>query len=133
MFQESNDRMFSYSPISADQLLRRNVINYFEQEQPPFEIAEQANSISNPVTDIEKVPVKRRSEEIYCSYVKKPRKSSPQSKVIRLQIFEVEEMKNTVCNCKASICAQHVIENSFSDEIYKCAKDLLSKIHKKIL
>lgn len=121
----------SYSPIPASQLLRQNVINYFEQEQQPFEIDERVNS--NPDTDGEKVPVKRRSEDIYFSYVKKPRKSNPQSKVIRLQIFEVEEMKNNVCNCKASICAQHVVENRFSDEIYKCARDLLSKIHKKVL
>lgn len=136
MFQRSDDIFNNYSPVSTDQLLRQNVVNYLERESS-FEIDERPNSSSSRhngnIIDNDNTQGKRHGDELMCSYVKKPRKTSTQSKIIRLQIFEVEELKNSVCKCKASVCAQHVVDNVYSDEVYRHTKDLLSKIHRKLL
>lgn len=56
--------------------------------------------------------------------------------MIRVQIFDSDDLKNLEnikCRCEASICAQHVVDYTYSDEVYECAKDLINKIKTKIL
>lgn len=54
-------------------------------------------------------------------------------KIIRVQIIDIEDYKEkALCNCESTVCAQYVVENVFNDDIYKSAKDIISKIHKKM-
>lgn len=123
-----------YSPIPADQLLRQNVVNYFERERP-LEIDEHLSEAGPGTTRNGANVRKRKADEVLYSYIKKPCKG-PQSKLIRLQIFDVDEIKNIEnlkCHCEASVCAQHIVDYTFSDDVYKCAKDLLHKMCKKLI
>lgn len=147
MFQESGDLFIStpsYSPIPAAQTLRQNVMNYLERERPnssyspispplspcrnvqmerPFQFEDGPHcSTSNNISN------KRRGNELMYSYVKKSVKG-PQRKIIRIQIFDTKEFDGSkLCECKADVCAQHIVENVFSDDLYRCTKDLISKI-----
>ncbi|XP_047035773.1 uncharacterized protein LOC124641649 [Helicoverpa zea] len=140
----------SCSQIPAAQQLRQNVLNYLERERPfrydeirsspsyspipaasrerPFQFEERPSS-SGP----ERVPnSKKRGTKTLYSYIKKPAKGL-QSKVIRIQIYDAEDLKSSkLCECRANVCAQHIVENVFNDDIYKCAKDMISKIQKKL-
>lgn len=131
-FQESGDMFIpnsSYSPsspIPAEQTLRQKVSDYLERERPfqPFSFEETPQNSR----------LKRRGGDVIYSYIKKPAKCLPmRSKIIRLQIFDIEDYKESVpCDCKAAVCAQYVAENVFSDDIYKSANDIISKMHKKM-
>lgn len=119
----------TYSPVSPDQL-RQNLFNYIEHERP-LEIDEDSHNITRN-NDILR---KRHGSDVLYSFIKRPSKG-PQTKLIRLQIFDFDEMNNSVnikCNCTASICGQYIVEYTFSDEVYKCAQDLLNKMHRKLL
>ncbi|XP_028162761.1 uncharacterized protein LOC114354537 [Ostrinia furnacalis] len=53
------------------------------------------------------------------------------AKVIRIEIYDAEQFENStksVCQCNAEICAQHVVENVFNDNIYTRVKDIIKSI-----
>lgn len=136
LFQDSNDVMFNncYSPIPPQELLRQNVVNYLERERP-FEIDERPSSRSSNRNSNSNTN-KRRANDVLHSYIKKPLRVVP-SKVVRLQIFEGADFKNSDhtscgCSCKAMICAQYLTEPVFNDDIYRSAKELIAKINRKL-
>lgn len=151
MFQESEQLFIStpsYSPNPAAQQLRQNVMNYLERERPftsyspispplnqnreretPPQLEERLNSTN---TSRKTVNDKRRGSKTMYSYVRKY-VQGPHRKIIRIQIFDGEELNGSkLCTCKAKICAQHIVNNIFTDDIYDCAKDMINKIQKKM-
>lgn len=53
------------------------------------------------------------------------------AKVIRIEIYDADQFDNfqkSVCHCNAEICAQHIVQNVFSDDIYIQVKDILKSI-----
>lgn len=134
MFQISSDIFptnSSYSPIPPEQTLRQNVVNYLERERPfkPFQFEDtppctNSNSTGNNNN-------KRRRNDVVYSYIQKP-STGHRSKIIRIQVFDAEDFTNSPCDCSANICVQHVVGNVFNDDIYKCVKDIVSKLHKKM-
>lgn len=58
------------------------------------------------------------------------------SKVVRIEIYDADQFDDStksVCNCNAEICAQHVVQNIFSDNIYTRVKDILKSIETSLL
>lgn len=52
-------------------------------------------------------------------------------KVIRIEIYDVEQFRSTeesMCRCNAELCAQHVVANVYSDDVYTRIKDILKSI-----
>lgn len=53
------------------------------------------------------------------------------SKVIRIEIYDASQFQNvekSVCKCNAEMCAQHVVENIYSDNIYAKVRDILKSL-----
>lgn len=120
----------SYSPIPAEQALRQKVVNYLERERPfqPFQF-EDTPPCSN--SDSSNNNNKKRKNDVVYSYIQKP-STGHRSKIIRIQVFDADEFTNSPCDCSANICVQHVVGNVFNDDIYKCVKDIVSKLHIKM-
>lgn len=49
-------------------------------------------------------------------------------KVIRIEIYDADQFENvqqSMCNCSAEICVQHVVENIVGDDIYSRIRDVI--------
>ncbi|PZC79894.1 hypothetical protein B5X24_HaOG215658 [Helicoverpa armigera] len=119
-----------YSPLSPpptdpERTMRQRVVSEYSERNTPFQLFQFENTPRSSGN-------KRRGDDIIYSFIKKPCKGR-RSKIIRLQIYDVEEFQESAsCNCEASVCAQYVVENIFNDDVYKSARDILSKMYKKM-
>lgn len=56
-------------------------------------------------------------------------------KLIRIEVYDAEQFDNaekTICHCNAHLCAQHVVSNIFTDDIYVRVKDILRSIQNNV-
>lgn len=48
------------------------------------------------------------------------------AKVIRIEIYDANQFENnSMCQCSAEICVQHIVKDIYNDNIYLRVKDLL--------
>lgn len=53
-------------------------------------------------------------------------------KVIRIEIYDASQFSNlekSICKCNAELCAQHVVEDIYSDNVYIKIRDLLKSMN----
>lgn len=106
-FQDSGD-LFNFIPVGAD-------------EAGPYRRNEERSKRS-------------ASEALSTNYtfIKKPTQGY---KIIRVEIYDAKMFEctdETICKCKAELCAQHVVKSILFDDIYITTRDLISKIQKLI-
>lgn len=119
MFQDSEEQ-FNFWPSSVSNTSTRK------------------NAVNNPEGvdgSNKKKPSKRSSEDIIYSFIKKPAKGL---KVVKIEIYNSDKLKSDegihgVCKCTADICVQHVVQNSYMDEIYLNVRDIVAKLEGSIL
>lgn len=52
-------------------------------------------------------------------------------KVIRIEVYNADQfssIEDSTCKCRAEICAQHVVNNFYSDHIYMKVRDILKSM-----
>ncbi|XP_047041935.1 uncharacterized protein LOC124645979 [Helicoverpa zea] len=62
------------------------------------------------------------------TFIKKPALGF---KIVRIEIYDAKDFmdrEDTLCKCKAELCAQHVVKHVLFDDIYKSANELIQKI-----
>lgn len=98
---------WTYSPISPPLMINpdivENVVNYLDEE-------ERANNVDN--------------KQLLSFY----KTVSAGSKVIRIEVYnanQFESIEQSVCQCSAEICFQHIVKNIYTDSIYLRVKDML--------
>lgn len=48
------------------------------------------------------------------------------TKVIRIEIYDANQFEsNSMCQCSAEICVQHIVKSIYTDNIYLRIKDML--------
>lgn len=53
------------------------------------------------------------------------------TKVIRIEIYDADQFEDaakSICTCNAMVCAQHVVQNEFTDHIYPRIRDIIKCI-----
>lgn len=71
-----------------------------------------------------------RLENAVYSFLKKAVKGG--TKVIRIEVYDADKLKfdevEQLCNCNAEICIQHVVKNTYNDDVYIAVKEVIAKI-----
>lgn len=76
-------------------------------------------------------------ENIVYSCIKRPITGG--TKLIKIEIYDLTTGDLTskelaaACACKADVCVQHVIKNSYMDDVYICMRELITKIENNVL
>lgn len=95
------------SPI-IDPTIVQNITNYFQREDQRNREAQESG-------------IKKMLASFFKSKVLG-------SKVIRIEIYNAESFANieqSICNCNAELCAQHVVEDIHADNIYPRVRDII--------
>lgn len=108
MFQDSHDHLFNFIPSGED------VCGPYKSRTD--------DRRSRPTTLNDGVPTTNYS------FIKKPAQGY---KLVRIEIYDAKNFdsaEDTLCKCKAELCAQHVVKTVLFDDIYISTQDIITKI-----
>lgn len=70
-----------------------------------------------------------KTDQTYYQYIKKP--VSRGMKIIKIEIYDTDNFQKSeqsICNCQADVCVQHVVKTILYDDIYTSTRELIAKI-----
>lgn len=70
-----------------------------------------------------------KTEQTFFQYIKKP--IMRRRKIIKIEIYDTDSFtksEQSMCNCEANVCVQHVVKDILFDQIYSSTRKLIATI-----